>query len=249
MNSTTAELAGRAGVSDPMVSRLCRSLGCSSFPDLKLQLARSLGNTQPLLTQDVTEGDAPQAYISKRIAANQSALEALLQQLDTAAVEEAVTLLANAGNISIFGMGGCASVAEDAHHKLFRLGTPTACYSDNLMQRMAAAAATEEATLLVISFTGRTRSMLEAVETAKSSGARILTISESGSPLADMADVSLSWGVALEDTTSYVPMSTRIAILTIIDILVTGVALALGPGVDERLLRIKHSLESTKLPP
>lgn len=248
LHSTTAELAGRAGVSNPMISRLSVSLGCDSFPDLKVKLARSLASTAPLLTEAVTSGDSTPTYMGKRIAANLSALEFLRRELDPTAVEEAVRKLARAGDIAIFGMGGSAPIAQDAHHKLFRLGKPIACYSDNLMQRMAAAAAGKNTAVLVVSFTGRTRSLLDAVEIAKASGATIIGISAPHSPLAQLADLNLTSGAELEDTTTYVPMSTRIVILTIIDILVTGLALEMGPAVDKQLLRIKNSLEGTKLP-
>lgn len=249
VHSTTARLAVRAGVSNPMISRLSQSLGCDSFPDLKVKLARSLASNRPQLTEAVTSGDSTETYLGKRIAANLSALEFLQRELNPAAVEEAVQLLARAHDIAIFGMGGSAPIAQDAHHKLFRLGKPISCYSDNLMQRMAAAAAGKNTAVLVISFTGRTRALLEAVEIAKASGAKIIGISEPHSPLAQMADLNLTSAAELEDTTTYVPMSSRIVILTIIDILVTGLALELGPDVDTLLLRIKNSLEGTKLQP
>jgi RpiR family carbohydrate utilization transcriptional regulator len=42
-------------------------------------------------------------------------------------------------------------------------------------------------------------------------------------------------------------MTVRIISLTIIDILATGLALSFGSKVDERLKKIKHSLDATKV--
>lgn len=247
VHTTTAELARRAGVSDPMVSRLSRSLGCKSFPDLKVQLAKSLASNSSFLTEDVSPGDHAETYIVKRINANQSALEYIRQSLDGALVEQAVELLQQAGRIDIFGMGGCAAIAQDAQHKLFRLGIPTAAHVDNLMQRMVAAAADKNSVILLISFTGRTQALIDAARTARESGAQLIGITALGSPLAEVCHLTLTSGSELEDTAIYVPMTTRIVILTIIDILATGLALALGPDIDKQLKKIKGSLDGTKV--
>ena len=71
--------------------------------------------------------------------------------------------------------------------------------------------------------------------------------SNGDSPLATLADITITSGDELEDTTIYVPMTTRIISLTIIDILATGLALSLGPRVDAQLQKIKHSLDLTKV--
>ena len=120
-------------------------------------------------------------------------------------------------------------------------------YEDHLMQRMVAAAAKEGTTILLFSFTGRTQSMIDVAKIARGSKATLIAITSPGSPLADLADITITSGDELEDTTIYVPMTTRIIILTIIDILVTGLALAQGPEIEEQLKEIKRSLDGTKV--
>src|SRR5688572_32888092 len=39
---TIAELAAKAGVSQPTVTRFCRSVGCASFNDFKIRLASTM---------------------------------------------------------------------------------------------------------------------------------------------------------------------------------------------------------------
>ncbi|MGO7259153.1 MurR/RpiR family transcriptional regulator, partial [Rhizobium brockwellii] len=41
VNASIIELAERAKVSPPTVTRFCRRLGCESFSDFKVQLART----------------------------------------------------------------------------------------------------------------------------------------------------------------------------------------------------------------
>ncbi|MBR9912452.1 MAG: transcriptional regulator HexR [Gammaproteobacteria bacterium] len=246
VHSTTAELARRAGVSDPMISRLCRGIGCKGFPEFKVQLAQSLAKNTSFVTRSVAIDDDTDTYVNKLISTHQGALDYLRKELDPRVIESAVDCLDNAKRIEIFGMGGCASLAQDAQHKLFRLGTPTIAYEDNLKQRMAAAAANEDSVILFISFTGRTYATIETATTAKNSGARVLAITDPKSPLAAVCDLVITSGSELEDTTIYVPMTTTIMIQTIIDILATGLALKRSPQVDQQLKRIKDSLEHTR---
>jgi RpiR family carbohydrate utilization transcriptional regulator len=247
VHMTTAELARAADVSDPMVSRLCRSIGCRSFPDLKVQLASSMASGNSYISSTVTPDDSTLDVANKIIGANMNGLEYLRNGLDIDAIERAITLLRDAKRIEIFGMGGCASIAADAQNRFFRSGIPTVCYEDTLKQRMAAASASEGTVVLIITFTGRTKDMIETAEIAKRSGGTLIAISALDSPISQLADVSISSASELEDTTIYVPMVTRIVILSIIDILTTGLALQMGPDIETRLQLIKHSLDLTKV--
>ncbi len=247
VNITTAGLARMAEVSDPMISRFCRTLGCRSFPDFKVQLAASLASKISFISEAVSPGDDAARYIEKRINANQAALEYIRHKLQPEVIEQAVKALVRSKRIEIFGMGGSAAIARDAQHKLFRLGIPTVAYEDHLMQRMVAASANKDTTVLCFSFTGRTQSMIEVAKIATENKATVIAITSPDSPLAEIADITITSGNELEDTTIYVPMTTRIISLTIIDILATGLALSLGPKVDEQLKRVKHSLDSTKV--
>ena len=247
VSMTTAGLARLAEVSDPMISRFCRTLGCKSFPEFKVQLAASLASNTSFISEAVSPGDDATRYIEKRIGANQAALEYIRSKLQPQVIEQAVKVLGNSKRIEIFGMGGSAAIAQDAQHKLFRLGIPTVAYEDHLMQRMVAAAADKDTTILCFSFTGRTQSMIEVAKIAKKSEATLIAITSPDSPLAELADITITSGDELEDTTIYVPMTVRIISLTIIDILATGLALSFGSKVDERLKKIKHSLDGTKV--
>lgn len=244
---TTAQLARLADVSDPMISRFCKSLGCSSFPDFKVQLAKSLVSHTSFISEAVTPGDSVQTLIEKRVNANQLALEYIRGELDPALIERAIEILKQAKRIEIFGMGGAAAIAKDAHHKLFRLGIPCIAHEDNLMQRMSAAGADPDTVILFFSFTGRTKAMVEVAQIGRASGAQQIAICNIDSPLAREVDLTIPSGNELEDTTIYIPMTVRIVILTIIDILATGLALALGPDIDNRLKQAKHSLDSTRI--
>lgn len=248
VHATTAELARRAHVSDPMISRLCKSLGYKSFPEFKVQLAKSLVTSGgSYLTQAVAAEDEMPVVINKLIDANMAALEYMRGQIDHVTVVKVIEHLNQAKNIVLFGMGGCASIAQDAQHRFFRLGTPCIAYEDTLKQRMAAAAANSDTAILFLSFTGRTKAVIETAKIARASGATVIAITDPTSPLAQVCELVITSSSELEDTTVYVPMATRMSILTVIDILATGLSQARGPAIQKHLQQIKRSLESTKV--
>jgi RpiR family carbohydrate utilization transcriptional regulator len=112
---------------------------------------------------------------------------------------------------------------------------------------MAAASSNEDTAVLIMTFTGRTKDLIETAEIVKQSGGRLIAITANDSPIAKIAEVSISSAAELEDTTIYVPMVTRIVVLTIVDILTTGLALQMGPEIETRLQQIKQSLDMTKV--
>ena len=74
----------------------------------------------------------------------------------------------------------------------------------------------------------------------------MIAIAPPGSPLSLQCNVPLGISVD-EDTDVYTPMTTRLAQLTLIDVLSIGVALRLGPGLTSRLERARDSLRGKRL--
>jgi D-arabinose 5-phosphate isomerase GutQ len=76
----------------------------------------------------------------------------------------------------------------------------------------------------------------------------VIGITNPDSPLAECCTVVL--GVtAPEDTEVYMPMSSRIIHLSVIDVLATGVTLKRGHDFLGHLKKIKESLKATRFPP
>lgn len=247
VNATTADLARAASVSDPMISRFCHTMNCKSFPDFKVRLAQSLVTQKHFFSESVAPGDSASEYIEKRISSNLAALEYLKENLNDETIQKAVDILKESKRIEIYGMGGTASIAKDAQHKLFRLGIPTNSYEDNLMQRMTASASDEDTTIICFSVSGKTQAMIDVAQIGLDCQAKVIAITNPDSPLGKLVDLTITSGDELEDTTIYVPMTTRIVILTIVDILATGLSLALGGNTESRMKKIKKTMDSTKI--
>ena len=242
-----ASLAQAASVSEPTVNRFCRSFDAKGYPDFKIKLAQSLAGGTPYVSQAVEPGDGATEYTGKIFGATIAALDEASRELDPARIERVVDYMIQAKQIHFFGLGASGAVAQDAQHKFFRFNLPVTSYVDVLMQRMVAAACHTGDVVVVISWTGRTRELVDIARLARESGAVVLGITAPGSPLAMECTETLEVATP-EDTDVYMPMTSRMIQLTLIDVLATGVTLRRGEDFLPHLKKIKDSLLETRYP-
>jgi RpiR family carbohydrate utilization transcriptional regulator len=245
IRSSIAALARTADVSEPTVNRFCRSLDCSGFPDFKLRVAQSLASGTPYVNSNVEANDSVKDFSVKIFEMTMAALEDAKSNLDFDVISRSIDALSAARKIEFYGLGASASVALDAQHKFFRLNTPVIAYTDVMMQRMSAAVASRGDVIVIISYTGRTISTVDAARLAREAGATVIGITMPDSPLAQHCSLVISVETS-EDTDIFTPAISRLIHLTIIDVLATGVTLKRGPDFVEHLKKIKNSLKATR---
>ncbi|MBY5333513.1 MurR/RpiR family transcriptional regulator [Rhizobium leguminosarum] len=241
VNASIIELAERAKVSPPTVTRFCRRLGCESFSDFKVQLARTAHIGVRYLkpeSKSTDPADVAQDIITKA----QNALFLLHRSLDLAAIEAAVSHIAKADMIYAFGSGGNSSmIADELQNRLFRLGLRITASSDHSMQLMMAAAARPGDVLIGSSFSGRNMELVRAFELARQTKVKTIALTQTASPVAKAAEIVVPIDLP-EGHNIYRPTSTRIAYIATIDILSSLVAYAVQPKATTTLRRIKQQL-------
>lgn len=242
-----ATLAQAASVSEPTVNRFCRSFLAKGYPDFKIKLAQSLAGGTPYVSRAVEPNDGAADYTQKIFGATIAALDEARRQADPQRIERVVDYLIQAKQVHFFGLGASGAVAQDAQHKFFRFNLPVTAYIDVLMQRMVASTCRTGDVVVVISWTGRTRELVDIARLARDSGAVVLGITAPGSPLARECTETLEVDTP-EDTDYYMPMTSRMIQLTLIDVLATGVTLRRGEDFLEHLKKIKDSLLETRYP-
>lgn len=245
IHSSIATLAKMANVSEPTVNRFCRRLDTKGFPDFKLHLAQSLANGTPYVNRNVEEDDSVAAYTGKIFESTMASLDMAKNNLDIAAINRAVDLLTQAKKISFFGLGASAAVAHDAMNKFFRFNIPVIYFDDIVMQRMSCMNSSEGDVVVLISHTGRTKSLVELAHLARENDATVIAITSRDTPLANEATLPLLLDVP-EDTDMYMPMVSRIAQLTLIDVLATGFTLRRGEKFRDNLKRVKDALKESR---
>ncbi|MCW7550341.1 MurR/RpiR family transcriptional regulator [Photorhabdus sp. APURE] len=246
IHASIATLAKMAEVSEPTVNRFCRRLDTKGFPDFKLHLAQSLANGTPYVNRNVEESDTVSAYTNKIFESVMATLDTVKNNLDIAAINRAVDLLTQARKISFFGLGASAAVAHDAMNKFFRFNIPVIYFDDIVMQRMSCINSAEGDVVVLISHTGRTKNLVEAAQLARENDATVIAITSQDSPLAHEATLAILLDVP-EDTDIYMPMVSRIAQLTVIDVLATGFTLRRGSKFRDNLKRVKEALRNSRL--
>ncbi|WP_341486313.1 MurR/RpiR family transcriptional regulator [Pararhizobium sp. A13] len=241
VNASIIELAGKADVSPPTVTRFCRRLGCESFSDFKVQLARTAYVGMRYLKPEPKSrepADVAQDIVTKA----QNALFLLHRNLDLAAIERATERLAAADMIYAFGSGGNSSmIASEMQNRLFRLGLRVTASSDHSMQLMMAAAARPTDVLIGSSFSGRNAELVRSFSLARDQKVTTIALTQSGSPVARAADITVSVDLP-EGNNIYRPTSTRIAYLALVDIIASLVAYHIQPQATVTLRRIKQQL-------
>ena len=247
VGSTLAELAQRAGVSEPSVVRFCRAVGSEGFSDFKLRLVQSLATGVPYVHRDVRPDEPTPDLCGKICERSIDTLLRLKAELDPAAIERAIGILASARRIEFYGAGSSGLVAADAQHKFLQLGAATVAYADPHLHIASAATLAPGDAVVVISYTGATQDILDSARIAIESGAEVIGITRAGSPLTASSTLALLVAVS-DDEDLYTPMSVRLAFLTIIDILAVGVALRRGPAMTQRLEKLRKLLKRKRVP-
>ncbi|RTL96192.1 MAG: MurR/RpiR family transcriptional regulator [Hyphomicrobiales bacterium] len=243
-----SEIAARVGVSEPTVTRFCRNLGCEGLRDFKFYLAQAIAIGGQYLSPEPLSRDAREQRIASAITeAAIAAIQRASENLDMSVLVEVATRIANSGNVLCIGSGGISSMmATEMQNRLFRLGLSALAQVDGQLQRMYAAVAAPETTLVAFSVSGFARSVIEAVEVAQQYGAATVAVTAPDSALAKVAGTVIHYQ-PLEDGNIYKPTSSRYALLAIVDMIATSVAEARGPKVLENLRRIKQSVNTLKV--
>lgn len=241
VNASINELAARAGVSPPTVTRFCRRLGCQGYPDFKVQLAKMPYVGLRYLKPDVLT-QTPAEVAEDIVSTAQNALSQLHRQLDLEAIGKAADLLRGADFIHAFGASGnSAMIASELHNRLFRLGCRIHASNDHNMNMMLAAAAEPGTVVFASSFSGRDPALARCLELLRQRAIPSIVVTQSRSPVAALADIVIPVDLP-EGKNIFRPTSTRYAYLAVIDMLANLVAYADRDRAARSLRSIKEEL-------
>lgn len=243
-----SDIAARADVSEPTVTRFCRSLGCEGVRDFKFWLAQALAVGGPYLNPAPLDRDIREQRIASAVTeAAVAAIQRASANVDMATLIGIGERLAGSAQILCIGSGGTSSMlATEMQNRLFRLGLSVTAQVDGQLQRMYAAVANPETTVIGFSTSGYAQSVIDAVNLARQYGAHTVAVTAPESALAHMAETVIEFQ-PVEDGNIYKPTSSRFALLAILDMIATATAESRDSKVLENLRRIKQSLNTLKI--
>ncbi|MDG6247002.1 MurR/RpiR family transcriptional regulator [Glaesserella parasuis] len=191
-----SKVANQLDVGEATFIRFCRTLGFKGYTDFKLDLAIELATQQKesstLLDTYVAETDTPKEIAIKLQNTLNNVIAETVNLLDYAELEKVVEELRKADRIFLFGVGSSGLTAEDAQHKLMRIGLHAAAVTNNHFMYMQAALLKKGDIVIGISHSGYSEETTKALKISRDNGAITVAITHNlRSPITKEADYVL----------------------------------------------------------
>ena len=215
------------GTSIAAITRFVKKMGYDKLQDLKLAITRDMEASESSQYVRVEEDDDI-LTVSKKV------------------LQKNIETIRDARRVIFTGVGGSASVAQDAYHKFMRIGMMVELITDVHTQAVVSSVGNEEDAIIVVSNEGANTELNAALKVAKENRMKIIAITQfSQSPLTKLADVCL---YTLSRNFSYKPQSliSRIAEYSLVDVLYVGFCMQSQDTVAEKLLEISTNMKKFK---
>lgn len=191
-----SEVANQLDVGEATFIRFCRTLGFKGYTDFKLDLAIELAtqekNSNTLLDTDISENDTPKEIAVKLQSVLSNVIAETVNLLNYDELERVVEVLRHAQRIFLFGVGSSGLTAEDAKHKLMRIGLQTDAVTNNHFMYMQASLLREGDVVIGISHSGYSEETIKAMRIAQENQAKTIAITHNlRSPITDVSDFVL----------------------------------------------------------
>jgi Transcriptional regulators len=251
IHSSIKDMAEHCNTSQAAIVRFCKLLNLSGFKELKHRLTVELLNAkneqaENVIFTDINKNEGIQNITRTIIANHTRAMLETEKLIDYETLDRAVHLIAAAPRVDFYGVGASGLVALDAQQKFIRIGKNCNAHSDPHIQTTMAANLSPDDVAVAISYSGVTKDILDVAAAARQSGAKVIAITRygPGNPLATMADITL-YTVSPEGFYRSASTSSRIAQLTMIDILFIGMA-SLNPELYNPMLERTYNAAKKK---
>ncbi len=241
-----SELSEKCGCGDATLVRFSKRLQLSGFGMLKIRLAGELSQSAAF-GGDIQENDSPYVIFQNRILDIVASLHNTEAILDPNQLLLASETIMKSDRIVTFGLGSSAAVAQDAAHKLSRLGLIAQSCTDNHMQALIASHLKRGNVAIGISHSGASKDIIEALELSRACGATTICITNYGKPpIIEQSDIVL-FTKAEETKRSILAMSSRIAQLAILDSIYTYIVLHSNNKAQREIFNTEFALQRKKI--
>jgi RpiR family carbohydrate utilization transcriptional regulator len=243
------ELAARCQVGDATVIRFYRSLGYENYPMFRIALTKELSESEirPIY-EDVENQDELPEVIRKVIDSSIQGISDLEKQISLPALEKIAENFRKASLIHVIGLGASGIVAQDATHKLMRLGFKINAHTDSHIMTIAASVAQPDELFFAICHSGETIDILRTLELAKKQGCYTCALTSSiNSSITGIVSAYLL-SCTQETKMRSDAMISRIVQLVVVDILYVMLALEIGDVAMERVNQSRIALKQYRSP-
>jgi RpiR family transcriptional regulator, carbohydrate utilization regulator len=187
LRESITTFARRTSVSTGSVVRFAKLLGLGGYADLKLAIATATaqGRNSPARRAN---GSRFSSYMDEQVRAMLFARE----EIEPMRLEAAAAVLVNARRVDIAATGSSLQVAHGLLFSLTLLGLHVRFLPDTSEQAAAAAFIGPGDCLIAVSFSGKTRAIVDAASRASHAGATVIALTcSANSPLIQSASLAL----------------------------------------------------------
>ena len=244
---TIEECAKKAGCSEATIVRLSKRLGYRGFPQLKKDFAENKPVNYHLEYEEIKKDDDPFIVLEKVFESSVSAIKDTSKIINRLEFENALKALINAKKIMFCGVGDTALVAMEAYQRFTRIGMYCLVHTDPDIQLVQTLQLEKGDVMIAISYSGRSKTVVETAKNAKAAGAVIITLTNYPvSPLTKKSDIILQTAAFSRYSTGEI-ISKRITELLIIESLYINFILKKGPAVINILKKSNKIIINNKL--
>jgi len=242
-NMNIHELSESCKGTPSAVTRLCKRINVKGYSHLRLQIMAELSRiTGSNIMENIGSSNPEMEITHSIIGKSIETLTQLESLIDIKKILKTTQVLTKSNKIDIYGIGASSLVAKDFGMKLVRIGIPCSFYESEHLQVTSACSLTKSDAVLAISFSGETSDIIKATKIAKDQGAKIISITSNvATTLGELSDIALYVPVS-EKTLRTGAMSSRIAQLTLIDILYYYITQVNPDDTIDKLLKTRTSL-------
>ena len=154
VNENIAQLAKRAGVSEPSIVRFCRRFGADGYPSFKLVLGTTVSQDSIKNIESVKQGDSVSDVISKVVGQAKNSVNNLSRNLSEEICARVIDAVSQSRRIMVIAQGLSEFIAVDFTNRMLNLGFACERYSDKQSMSLAASTLRTGDVLIAISGTG-----------------------------------------------------------------------------------------------
>lgn len=221
-------LAEACKVAEVTVFRFCKSLKYEGYNEFKFSIAKSFAqsytepdteSSQLPLYGQVDCNDSFEDMCKKLYSTEVSAIVQTLERLKENDVMRAVDILHASRRVYCLGQGGSLILSMAAWSRFASISPNFFCVEDSHLQAVTTSLLSKGDTLLIFSYSGATKDMLDILPMARENGVKIILVTHyANSPAAGYADVVLLCG-SNEGPLQVGSVAAKVAQLFIIDVL------------------------------
>lgn len=248
---TIMELCEKTNSSYATVNRFCKKIGYHGYKELKQNLLMDISNgnndtfqndfalTRDMNCRDVCENVYNFAF---------KVLKDSLAIIDPNKIDEVTTALIKANKILFLGTGNSGISAKYAYSKFFRIGFTCLCEEDSTLAMLHIALLGAGDVLFVISSSGRSSRIVEAVKAAKSRGVTIVNVGDFAvSPLSKLANYNLFTTHRSGNLFMNIDMPLTIGQITLLDLLYMNCCVKIGNFANNNYETTKVLADAEKI--